>query len=131
MDGLSGWCSRRVCVWLVWVEKPISCMVWCVGVAVLRGGVRWRNIAKRRCFRLLNLVLLVGKVMLSIANLMVDGGCIATTGGRRLAPPHHQPGVSSSASNFDAHRRPKDPRLTFGVGRIATAARRGGKPGES
>jgi hypothetical protein len=29
-------------------------------------------------------VLLVGKVMLSIANLMVDGGCIATTGGRRL-----------------------------------------------
>jgi hypothetical protein len=39
---------------------------------------------KRRCFRLLNLVLSVGKAMLSIANLMVDGGCIATTGGRRL-----------------------------------------------
>jgi hypothetical protein len=28
-------------------------------------------------------VLPVGKVMLSIANLMVDGECIATTGGRR------------------------------------------------
>jgi hypothetical protein len=39
---------------------------------------------KRRYFRLLNLVLPVEKVMLSIANLMVDGGCIATTGGRRL-----------------------------------------------
>jgi hypothetical protein len=33
---------------------------------------------------LLNLVLLVGKVMLPIEDLMVDGGCIATTGGRRL-----------------------------------------------
>jgi hypothetical protein len=33
---------------------------------------------------LLNLVLLVGKVMLPIEYLMVDGGCIATTGGRRL-----------------------------------------------
>jgi hypothetical protein len=31
-----------------------------------------------------NLVLPVEKVMLSIANLMVDGGCITTTGGRRL-----------------------------------------------
>jgi hypothetical protein len=39
---------------------------------------------ERHCFRLLNLVLSVGKVMLSIANLMVDGGCIATTGDRRL-----------------------------------------------
>jgi hypothetical protein len=33
---------------------------------------------------LLNLVLSVGKVMLPIEDLMVDGGCIATTGGRRL-----------------------------------------------
>jgi hypothetical protein len=43
-----------------------------------------KTYCKRRCFRLLNLVLLVGKVMLSIANLMVDGGCIATTGDTRL-----------------------------------------------
>jgi hypothetical protein len=35
VDGVVG-----VCVWLVWVEKPIGCMVWCVGVAVLRGDVR-------------------------------------------------------------------------------------------
>jgi hypothetical protein len=33
---------------------------------------------------LLNLVLSVGNVMLPIEDLMVDGGCIATTGGRRL-----------------------------------------------
>jgi hypothetical protein len=33
---------------------------------------------------LLNLVLSVGKIMLPIEDLMVDGGCIATTGGRRL-----------------------------------------------
>jgi hypothetical protein len=33
---------------------------------------------------LLNLVLSVGKVMLPIEDLMVDGGCIGTTGGRRL-----------------------------------------------
>jgi hypothetical protein len=33
---------------------------------------------------LLNLVLSVGKVILPIEDLMVDGGCIATTGGRRL-----------------------------------------------
>jgi hypothetical protein len=33
---------------------------------------------------LLNLVLSVGKVMLPIEDLMVDSGCIATTGGRRL-----------------------------------------------
>jgi hypothetical protein len=33
---------------------------------------------------LLNLVLSVEKVMLPIEDLMVDGGCIATTGGRRL-----------------------------------------------
>jgi hypothetical protein len=32
----------------------------------------------------LNLVLSVGKVMPPIEDLMVDGGCIATTGGRRL-----------------------------------------------
>jgi hypothetical protein len=33
---------------------------------------------------LLNFVLSVGNVMLPIEDLMVDGGCIATTGGRRL-----------------------------------------------
>jgi hypothetical protein len=33
---------------------------------------------------LLNLVLSVENVMLPIDDLMVDGGCIATTGGRRL-----------------------------------------------
>jgi hypothetical protein len=33
---------------------------------------------------LLNLVLSVGNVMLPIEDLMVDGRCIATTGGRRL-----------------------------------------------
>jgi hypothetical protein len=33
---------------------------------------------------LLNLVLSVGNVMLPIEDLMVDSGCIATTGGRRL-----------------------------------------------
>jgi hypothetical protein len=33
---------------------------------------------------MLNLVLSVGNVMLPIEDLMVDGGCIATTGGRRL-----------------------------------------------
>jgi hypothetical protein len=58
------------------------------GVVCWGGYVdRWCEMkiyCKRRYFRLLNLVLPVGKVMLSIANLMVDGGCIATTGGRRL-----------------------------------------------
>jgi hypothetical protein len=33
---------------------------------------------------LLNLVLSVGNAMLPIEDLMVDGGCIATTDGRRL-----------------------------------------------
>jgi hypothetical protein len=33
---------------------------------------------------LLNLVLSVGKVMLPIEDLMMDGRCIATTGDRRL-----------------------------------------------
>jgi hypothetical protein len=33
---------------------------------------------------LLNLVLSVGNVMLPIKDLIVDGRCIATTGGRRL-----------------------------------------------
>jgi hypothetical protein len=33
---------------------------------------------------LLNLVLSVENVMLRIEDLMVDGGCIAITGGRRL-----------------------------------------------
>jgi hypothetical protein len=58
------------------------------GVVCWGGCVeRWWEMeiyCKRRCFRLLNLVLPVGKVMLNIENLMVDGGCIATTGGRRL-----------------------------------------------
>jgi hypothetical protein len=59
--------------------------VWCVRVAVLRGGERWRYACKRRCFLfLLNLVLSMGNIMLPIEDLMVDGGCIATTGGRRL-----------------------------------------------
>jgi hypothetical protein len=33
---------------------------------------------------MLNRMLSVGNVMLPIEDLMVDGGCIATTGGRRL-----------------------------------------------
>jgi hypothetical protein len=33
---------------------------------------------------LLNLVLSVENIMLPIEDLIVDGGCIATTGGRRL-----------------------------------------------
>jgi hypothetical protein len=45
VDGVVG-----VCVWLVWVDNPIGCMVWCVGVAVLRGGERWGYACKRRCF---------------------------------------------------------------------------------
>jgi hypothetical protein len=39
---------------------------------------------KRRCFRLLILVLPVENLMLSIANLMVDARCVATTGGSKL-----------------------------------------------
>jgi hypothetical protein len=39
---------------------------------------------KCRCFRLLILVLPVENPMLSIANLMVDARCVATTGGSRL-----------------------------------------------
>jgi hypothetical protein len=35
VDGVVG-----VCVWLVWVDNPIDCMVVCVGVAVLRDGKR-------------------------------------------------------------------------------------------
>jgi type IV secretory pathway TrbD component len=35
VDGVVG-----VCVGLVWVDNPIGCMVWCVGVAVLRDGER-------------------------------------------------------------------------------------------
>jgi hypothetical protein len=38
---------------------------------------------------LLNLVLSVENVMLPIEDLMVDGGCIATTGGRRLFCLHY------------------------------------------
>jgi hypothetical protein len=33
---------------------------------------------------LLNFMLSVGNVMLPMKDLMVDGGCIATTGGKRL-----------------------------------------------
>jgi hypothetical protein len=83
MDGLSGWCSRRVCVVTLGGEANRLHGMVCWGGYV----ERWCEMeiyCKRRCFRLLNLVLPVGKVMLSIANLMVDGGCIATTGGRRL-----------------------------------------------
>jgi hypothetical protein len=58
------------------------------GVVCWGGCVeRWCEMeiyCKRRCFHLLSLVRMVGKVMLSIANLMMDGGCIATTGGKRL-----------------------------------------------
>jgi hypothetical protein len=50
MDGLSGWCSRGVCVWLIWVDNPIGCMVWCVGMVVLRGGERWGYACKHCCF---------------------------------------------------------------------------------
>jgi hypothetical protein len=83
MDGLSRWCSRPVCVVRLGgeVNKLHGVVCWCGCVE------RWCEMeiyCKRRCFCLLNLVLSVGKVMLSIANLMVDGGCIATTGDRRL-----------------------------------------------
>jgi hypothetical protein len=37
--------------------------------------------SKRRLFCLLDFVPPVGNLMFPIANLMVDGGCIATTGG--------------------------------------------------
>jgi hypothetical protein len=40
--------------------------------------------SKRHLFCLLDFVLLVGNLMFPIANLMVDGGCIATTGGSSL-----------------------------------------------
>jgi hypothetical protein len=40
MDGLSGWCSRRVCVVTLGGEANRL-----HGVAVLRGGERWRYIA--------------------------------------------------------------------------------------
>jgi hypothetical protein len=78
VDGVVG-----VCVWLVGVDNPIGCMVWCVGV-VCWGGERWKYACKRRCFRLLILVLPVENHMLPIKDLMVDGGCIATIGGSRL-----------------------------------------------
>jgi hypothetical protein len=39
---------------------------------------------KRRCFRLLILVIPEGNAMLSIVDQMVDARCVATTGGRRL-----------------------------------------------
>jgi hypothetical protein len=37
--------------------------------------------SKRRLFCLLDFVLPVGNLIFPIANLMVDGACIATTGG--------------------------------------------------
>jgi hypothetical protein len=40
--------------------------------------------SKRCLFFLLDFVLSVGNLMFPIANLMVDGGCIATTGGSSL-----------------------------------------------
>jgi hypothetical protein len=40
--------------------------------------------SKRCLFCLLDFVLPVENLMFSIANLMVDGGCIATTGGSSL-----------------------------------------------
>jgi hypothetical protein len=83
MDGLSGWCSRRVCVVSLGGEANRLHGVVCWGGYVER-WCKMEIYCKYRCFRLLNLVLPVEKVMLSIANLMVDGGCIATTGGRRL-----------------------------------------------
>jgi hypothetical protein len=45
-------------------------------------GERMRS--KRRLFCLLDFVLPVGNIMFPITNLMVDGGCIATTGGSSL-----------------------------------------------
>jgi hypothetical protein len=87
VDGVVG-----ECVWLVGVDNPKGCMVWCVGVVCWCGVLRWcvevvrdRNMhANTVRFRLLTLVLLIANHMLPIENLMVDGGCIATTGGSRL-----------------------------------------------
>jgi hypothetical protein len=80
VDGVVGVC---VCVVSLGGEANRLHGVVCWGGCV----ERWCEMEiyyKHRCFRLLNFVLPVGKVMLSIANLMVDGGCIATIGGRRL-----------------------------------------------
>jgi hypothetical protein len=79
VDGVVG-----VCVWLVWVDNPIGCMVWCVGGCIERWWEMWICMQTPLLSLLLNLVLSVEKVTLPIEDLMVDGGCIATTGGRRL-----------------------------------------------
>jgi hypothetical protein len=69
MDGVVGVCIRLA--WMVcscgWVEQVME-------------GMR----SKRHLFCLLDFVLPVGNLMFPIANLMVDGGCIATTGGSSL-----------------------------------------------
>jgi hypothetical protein len=44
MEGLSGWCSRRVCVVSLGGEANRLHGVVC-WVAVLRGSARWREIA--------------------------------------------------------------------------------------
>jgi hypothetical protein len=44
MEGLSGWCSKRVCVVSLGREANRLHGVVC-WVAVLRGGARWRDIA--------------------------------------------------------------------------------------
>jgi hypothetical protein len=44
MDGLSGWCSRRVCVVSLGGEANRLHGVVCWG-GLLKGGVRWRYIA--------------------------------------------------------------------------------------
>jgi hypothetical protein len=64
---------------------------WSVYQAILDGVLVWLGGAsdrerkcKRRLFCLLDFVLPVGNLMFLIANLMVNGGCIATTGGSSL-----------------------------------------------
>jgi hypothetical protein len=49
-----------------------------------RAGDGERMRSKRRLFCLLDFVLPVENLMFPIANLMVDGGCIAITGGSSL-----------------------------------------------
>jgi hypothetical protein len=57
---------------------------------------------------LLNLVLSVGNVMLPIEDLMVDGGCIATTGGRRLFCLYYIASSSRGPWTAALFARPKD-----------------------
>jgi hypothetical protein len=82
MEGLSGWCSRRVCVVSLGGEANRLHGVVC-WVAVLRGGARWREIA---------MLLLPSvsscdpgwKCHALYSGSMVDARYVATTGGRRL-----------------------------------------------